>query len=175
MRLLHAPTIAVLLSLLSLLGCTEIVPNPISPEEGRRQVTEVSRQVVADLGADVADAKFGYQSCNDQGEAPFRAHSYLLLWMPEADRSREVSPDSVLERLRQRGWQTDPDFTSHSTTFKRDGQDVSVSVIPPPRPNQPPKAHVIAEVFGECRDTFDHRSDKTDRLSQDIRGELGSG
>ena len=92
--------------------------------------------------------------------------------MPGADRSRKVSPDAVLDRLRQHGWQTDPGFHSHSTTFKREGLDVSVRVIPPPKPNDPPSGHVIVDVLGECRDTFDHRSDHTDRLFADIRGEL---
>ena len=160
------------MALLSLTGCAETVSNPISPDEGRRQVIDVSRQVVADLGGEVADATFGYKSCNDQGEAPFRAHSSTGLWIPGADRSREVAPDSVLDRLRQRGWQIDLDFKSHSATFKRDGQDVSVWVIPPPKPGEWPNAHVSVDVLGECRDMFDHRSDKTNRLFQDIQEEL---
>lgn len=130
----------------------------------------MSRQVVSDLGGEVAEATFGYKSCNDQGEAPFRGHGYLLLWMPGADRSREVSPDSVMERLRQHGWQTNPDFKSHGTTFTRDGVDVNVWVIPPPKPDDPPIAHLSVDVLGECRDTFDHRTDHTDRLSEDVRG-----
>lgn len=164
--------LAALLVPLSLAGCTETVANPISPEDARRQVVDVSRQVIADLGAEIAEAKFGYSSCNDYGTPPFRANSRLKLWMPGADRTREVSPESVLGRLRQRGWQTDPDFHSHAPTFKRDDVDVSVTVIPPPQPGQPPTAHVMIEVLGECRDTFDHRDDKTDRLSTDITGEL---
>jgi hypothetical protein len=151
-----------------------MVSNPMSPQEARRQVIDVSRQVVSDLGGQVVEAKFGYDSCNDQGEAPFRGHSYLLLWMPGADRSREVTPDVVLDRLRQHGWQTDPDFQAHGTTFKRDGVDANVWVIPPPKPNEPPIGHVSVELLGECRDTFDHRSDRTNRLSEDIRGELTS-
>jgi hypothetical protein len=98
-----------------------------------------------------------------------------LLWMPGADRTREVTPSIVLDRLRQHGWQTDPDFHSHAATFKRNGVDVSVWVIPPPKPNEPPIAHVIIDVLGECRDTFDHRSDQTNSLYADIRGELTSG
>jgi hypothetical protein len=164
-----------IVALLSLVGCTDLVLNAISPQEARRQVVDVSHQVASDLGGEVVEAKFGYDSCNDQGEAPFRGHSRLMLWMPGADRTREVSSDSVLERLRQHGWQTDPDFHSHATTFKRNGVDVNVWVIPPPKPNDPPIAHVIIEFLGECRDTFDHRSDHTDRLSADIRGELTSG
>jgi hypothetical protein len=165
---------AALVALLSAVGCTDSVANPISPQDARRQVIDVSRQVAADLGGEVAKAKFGYESCNDQGDAPFRGHSNLLLWMPGADRTREVPPDTVLNLLRQRGWQADPDFHSHGTAFKRDGTEVNVWVIPPPKPNDPPIAHVIVDVFGECRDTFDHRSDHTDRLSTDIEQELTS-
>jgi hypothetical protein len=168
-------SVAAALALLTVTGCGDAVSDPISPQDARRQVVDASRQVVTDLGADVAKAKFGYDSCNDQGDAPFRGHGNLLLWMPGADRSREVSSDTVLNLLRQRGWQTDPDFASHGTTFKRDGVDVSVWVIPPPKPDTPPVGHVIVDVFGECRDAFDHRTDHTDRLSEDIRGDVAPG
>ena len=174
MRLVHLP-IAAALALLSVTGCADTVSNPISPQDARRQVVDVSRQVVSDLGGEVAEATFGYKSCNDQGEAPFQGHGYLLLWMPGADRSREVSPDSVMERLRQHGWQTNPDFKSHGTAFTRDGVDVNVWVIPPPKPDDPPIAHLSVDVLGECRDTFDHRTDHTDRLSEDVRGDVTSG
>jgi hypothetical protein len=73
-----------------LVACSEIVLNPMSPQEARRQVIDVSRQVASDLGGEVVEAEFGYDSCNDQGEAPFRGHNRLLLWMPGADRTREV-------------------------------------------------------------------------------------
>lgn len=175
MRLVGGRITAALVVLLSLVGCTDIVLNSISPEEARRQVVDVSRQIVSDLGGDVVGAKFGYSSCNDQGEAPFRGHTRLALWMPRADRFREVTAESVLDRLRQHGWQTDPDFHSHGSTFKRDGVDVNVWVIPPPKPDKPPNAHVIINVYGECRDTFDHRADRTDSLSADIKEDLTAG
>jgi hypothetical protein len=160
------------LALLCVTGCGDGVSNPISPQDARRQVVDASRQVVTDLRAEVAKAKFGYDSCNDQGDAPFRGHGNLILWMPGADRASEVSPDTVLNSLRQRGWQADPDFASHGTTFTRDGVDVSVWIIPPPKPDSPPVGHVIVDVFGECRDAFDHRIDHTDRLSEDIREDI---
>ena len=161
--------------LLCLTGCSGTVTNPITPQEARQQVIGVSRQVVSDLGGEVAQATFGYKTCNDQGDPPFRGHGYLLMWIPGADRSREVSSDTVLDRLRQHGWQTDPDFHSHGITFKRNGVDVNVWVIPPPKPNEPPVGHVMIDVLGECRDTFDHRTDQTNSLFADIKGELTSG
>lgn len=165
---------AALLALLAVTGCSDLVANPISPQEARRQVIDVSRQVVTDLGAEVADATFIYDSCNDYGKSPFRGHVSMGLWMPGADRSREVTSESVLSRLRERGWRTDPDFHSHAATFKRDGVDVQVWVIPPPLPNDPPVAHVTVDVLGECRDNFDHRSDGTATKSTDVKGELTS-
>lgn len=166
---------AALLALLAVTGCSDVVLNPISPQQARRQVIDVSRQVVTDLGAEVADAKFGYDSCNDYGKSPFRGHVSMGLWMPGADRTREVTSESVLSRLRDRGWQTDLDFHSHAATFKRDGVDVQVWVIPPPLPNDPPVAHVLIDVLGECRDNFDHRSNGTASLSTDIKEEFTSG
>jgi hypothetical protein len=175
LRLVRRRIIAALTVLLCRTGCAGTVLDPITAQQARQQVIGVSRQVVSDLGGEVARATFGYKSCNDYGKAPFRGHGYLLLWVPGADRSREVSPDTVVDRLRQHGWQTDPNFHSHGITFKRNGVDVDVWVIPPPKPNEPPIGHVRVDVLGECRDTFDHRSDQTDRLSTDIEDELTSG
>ncbi|UBV20346.1 MULTISPECIES: hypothetical protein [Mycolicibacterium] len=160
---------------LGLVGCSDLVLNPISPEEARRQVVDVSRQITSSLGNEVADAKFDYQSCGINGKPPFKGHSNLGLWMPGADRSREVTADSVLDRLRQHGWETNPDYHSHAAAFTRDGLDVTVWVIPPPKPDDPPNAHVMIDIYTKCRDTFDHRSDGTAFSSTDIRDEIASG
>lgn len=164
-----------LAGLLASVGCTDVVLNPISPGEARRQVIDVSRQIVADLGGEVTEAKFDYQSCGINGKPPFKGHSNVQLWMPGADRSREVTADSVLDRLRQHGWETNPDYHSHAAAFTRDGLDVTVWVIPPPKPAEPPIAHVMVDVYTECRDTFDHRSDGSAFSSTDIRGDVTSG
>ncbi|BBX30385.1 hypothetical protein GCM10009632_56620 [Mycolicibacterium alvei] len=160
---------------LILVGCSTIVLHPISPEEARRQVVDVSRQITSDLGGEVAEAKFGYQSCGINGTPPFQGHANLGLWMPGADRSREVTADSVLDRLRRHGWKTNPDYHSHAAAFTRDGLDVMVWVIPPPEPGEPPIAHVAIDVYTECRDTFDHRDDGTAFSSTDIRDDVETG
>lgn len=160
---------------LAIAGCSDIVANPISPEEARHQVVDVSRQITSDLDGEVAEAKFDYQSCGINGTPPFKGHSNVQLWMPGADRSREVTTDSVLDRLRQHGWETNPDYHSHAATFKRDGLDVRVWVIPPPKGDKPPRAHVMIDVYTECRDTFDHRDDGTAFTSTDIKDDLTPG
>jgi len=87
---------ALLAALLTLVGCSDVVVNPLSPEETRRQVVDVSRQLVSDLGGEVTDAQFGYDSCGVNGTPPFQGHASFGLWMPGADRTREVTAESVV-------------------------------------------------------------------------------
>lgn len=158
--------------LLTLVGCSSPVWNSVSPEETRRQAIDVSRQMVSDLGGEVTKAQFGYDSCGFNGKPPFQGHAHLALWMPGADRSREVTAESVVERLRQHGWDVDPNYHTHAMAFKRDGLKVKVWVIPPPKPAEPPIAHVAIDVYTECQDTFDHRTDRSAFTAEDIKGEL---
>ena len=164
---------ALLIALLTLMGCSDAVLNPLTPEETRRQVVDMSRQVVSDLGGEVAAAEFGYDSCGINGTPPFQGHGHLGVWMPGADRSREVTAESVTARLREHGWAVDPDYHTHAMAFKRDGLKVKVWVIPPPNPGEPPNSHVMVDIYTECRDTFDHRTDRTAFTAVDIKGELG--
>lgn len=53
-------------------GCGETVSHPISPLSARGQVVDAARDIVKALHAEVSEATFSYESCNDQGEAPFR-------------------------------------------------------------------------------------------------------
>lgn len=169
MRIRYA---ALLAALLTLVGCSDVVVNPLSPEETRRQVVDVSRQLVSDLGGEVTDAQFGYDSCGVNGTPPFQGHASFGLWMPGADRTREVTAESVVTRLRQRGWDVDPNFHTHAMAFKRDGLKVKVWVIPPLRPDESRTSHLSVDVYSECRDTFDHRTDRTAFTATDIKAEL---
>lgn len=168
-----ARTAGALAVLLTMVGCSGVL-NPISPEEAHRRVVEVVRQIVNDLGNEVAEAKFGYEPCGMNGKPPFKGHAHIGLWMPGADRAREVSSESVTHRLQQHGWETNPDYHTHAQAFTRNGQDITVWVIPPPKPGKSPNSHVMIDVYGPCRDTFDHRSDGTAFSSTDIRDELAS-
>lgn len=135
----------------------------------------MSRQIVSDLGAgraDLTEAQFSYRSCGFNGKPPFQGTAHIALWMPGADRSHPVTAESVVARLRQHGWDIDPDFHTHAMAFKRDGLNVKVYVIPPLNSDQHPVGHVMIDVLTECKDTFDHRTDRTAYTSTDITGEL---
>jgi hypothetical protein len=156
----------------ALSGCgAEHVSNPISPEQARAEVVDAARDIVTILHADVAEATFLYESCNDQGEPPFRGVVKLLLWIPGVARDQVVEPDAVIQPLTAHGWHTDPKLVSHSPVLTKDNIDTNVTVVHRPPPGETIGAHVVAKVDGQCRDTTDHRKDDPG-LPVDVRNEL---
>ena len=71
---IHARQIAVVATGigLALSGCGDTVSNPVSPPAARSQVVDAARDIVTALHAQVTEATFSYESCNDQGQAPQR-------------------------------------------------------------------------------------------------------
>ncbi|ETB18324.1 hypothetical protein MAA44156_02751 [Mycobacterium avium subsp. avium] len=152
--------IAVAASVVSLLlsGCSE-VRNPIAPPQARAQVIAAARDIVQALHAEVTEANFSYESCNDQGEAPFRGVVNLSFWMPGVPHNQAVDPQAVIKGLVADGWSTDSDFVSHGATLKKNGVIVILTIAPQAGPSTVYHRHVGADINGECRDTTDHRTD----------------
>lgn len=151
-------------------GCAE-VPDPISPEQARSEVIDAARDITAILHAEVAEAKFRYESCNDQGEAPFRGVVQLILWLRGTPHNQTVDPDQVLRPLIANGWSTDSEFVSHSPTLQRGPINIIVDVTPTPPAGKTIGGHVGIGVNGQCRDTFDHRTDRS-IVSVDVRDQI---
>jgi hypothetical protein len=155
---------------LVLSGCAE-VRDPISPEETRAEVIDAARDVRSILHGDVAEALFWYESCNDQGEPPFRGVVDMGLWMPGVPHDEPVDPQRVTQALTAHGWSTDSDFVSHSTTLRKGDVNIIVDVVPRPPAGKKIGAHVGVNVNGQCRDTFDHRTDHS-VLQVDVQKEI---
>src|ERR1700758_3703051 len=84
---------------LALSGCREVVSHPIPPQQARTQVVDAARDIVQALHADVTEATFSYESCNDQGELPFRGVVDLSLWMPGVPHNQAADPQTVIKGL----------------------------------------------------------------------------
>jgi hypothetical protein len=151
-------------------GCAE-VRDPISPEEARAEVIDAARDVRSSLDADVAEAKFRYESCNDQGEPPFRGVVDMGLWLPGVPHDEPVDPQRVIQSLTEHGWSSDSDFISHSPTLRKGAINIIVTVAHRPTAGKKIGAHVSVDVDGQCRDTFDHRTDHS-ILSVDVQKEI---
>lgn len=152
-------------------GCGDGVTDPMSPEQARAQVMDAGKELVRDLGlrGNLVETVFSYESCTDNNKGPFRGKLLMQFWMPGADRTHAVDPAGVYTLLQQHGWQSDPDFHSHSVAMKKD--DVVANVILYSA-EPPPVAHGRVELRGQCRDTYDHSKDPFDR--GDVTAELES-
>ncbi len=151
-------------------GCAE-VPDPISLETARTEVIDAARDILATLHGELTEARFHYESCNDQGEPPFRGLVRMSFWLPGVRHDQPVAPQQVIEPLVAHGWGTDSNFRSHSPTLRKDKVNVILDVVPRPPAGVKLTSHAGVEVAGQCRDTFDHRTDDS-ILSVDVEKEL---
>ena len=172
---LRARSVAAAVSIgFTLGGCADVVRHPISPQQARTQVVDASRDIVKALHGEVAEAQFHYESCNDQGAQPFRGVVELSFWMPGVPRNEPADPQTVIKALIAEGWSTAADLISHSPTLRKNGINVILMVAPHPPVGIEPVEHVGVKVDGQCRDTFDHRSDRS-ILAVDIGKEIRQG
>jgi len=144
---------------LTLSGCREVVSQPLPPLQARAQVVDAARDIVNALHAQVTEATFSYESCNDQGEAPFRGVVNVSFWLPGIPHNQPADPQTVIKGLVADGWSTDSDFKSHGPTLKKKGVNIILTIAPQPPPSIDLVRHVGVKVDGECRDTSDHRTD----------------
>lgn len=155
---------------LILSGCSE-VPHPVSPTQARAQVIDAARGIVHALHGEVTEATFSYESCNDQGEKPFRGVVDLSLWLPGVSHGQPADPQAVLNRMVVDGWSAESDFVSHGQTLTKNRVNIILTMSPQPAPLQSLIRHVGVKVDGECRDTFDHRTDGS-LAPADVRQEI---
>ncbi len=144
---------------LTLGGCGDVVRNPTTPLQARSQVVDAARDIVGALHAQVTEATLRYESCNDQGEPPFRGVVQLSFWMPGVPHNEPADPQAVIKGLVADDWSTNSDFVSHGTTLKKNGVNVILAIAPRPPASIDLVRHVGADINGECRDTSDHRTD----------------
>lgn len=127
--------------------------NPLTAEQSTEQVVAVGRQLRKVAGLQGVSGGFSFESCNDQGEPPYRGKVEMSSVLPAG-----VTPDAyarqVADAMVAAGW-TDgppPGKKPYGTVINKDGLMVVMG-----------RAHVAGRVaytvFGECRDTTDHRND----------------
>lgn len=133
--------------------------NPISPQRARAQVLDAARGIVSTLHAQVTEATFSYESCDDQGAPPFRGVAKVAFWLPGVPHHHPADTHAVIEALVAGGWSTDSDFKSHAPTLRKDNVNIILTVAPSPPVGVELNSHARVDVNGECRDTSDHRTD----------------
>lgn len=127
--------------------------NPLTPEQSTQQVVDVGRQLRKVAGLRDVSGGFSFESCNDQGEPPYRGRVEMSSELP-ADIAPDVYARQVADAMVAAGWSDGPPpgKKPYGTVINKDGVMVVMG-----------RAHVPGRlaytVFGECRDGTDHRDD----------------
>ena len=127
--------------------------NPLTAGQATEQVVDVGRQLRKVAGLQGVSGGFSFESCNDQGEPPYRGKVEMSSALP-AGVAADAYARQVAAAMVAAGW-TDgppPGKKPYGTVINKDGVMVVMG-----------RAHVDGRisytVFGECRDATDHRND----------------
>jgi hypothetical protein len=127
--------------------------NPLTPQAATAQVVDVGRQLRTVAGLQGVSGGFSFTSCNDQGDPPFRGKVEMSSRLP-AGVTADAYARQVADAMVAAGW-TDgppPGKVPYGTVINKDGVMVIMA-----------RAHVEGlieyTIYGECRDTTDHRAD----------------
>jgi hypothetical protein len=137
--------------------------HPLTDEQAKAQVVDPARRIVSAASLDGVDGGFSFESCNDQGEPPYRGRvSMTFLIHGEADTYFQT----VAHAMTLHGWNQGAPPGQHffGTALNEDGVTANITYLP--------SDHAYGEIFllGQCRNTTDHRHDG--RIT-DITGLLG--
>ncbi|MDV3125714.1 hypothetical protein M1247_12375 [Mycobacterium sp. 21AC1] len=124
----------------------------MTPEESKAQVVDAARDLAHTVGIDGMTASFQSESCNDQGEAPFRGSVHMSYPVAEDLQKAEAERAAMIGKLQAHGWSTDSEFRTHGAALHKD--NVTAVVYPQ---NVTSQARIIT-IYGECRDVTTTKS-----------------
>ncbi len=137
---------------------------PISDEQATRQVVDAAKQIVDVARLRDVNGSSVFLSCTSLHDPPYQAAVYLNFGLPEtnpAKRIREIAAAMLAD-----GWQEAPSMGEHfgakltrygvTSTFHQNPDDPRFGAM---------------RIYGECRNTSDHRSDNP--AFTDITSQLG--
>lgn len=144
-------------------GCSKMNPfgqdpqhptDPLSDEQTKAQVLEPARQIATVASLQNVSGVFGWESCNDQGDPPFRGRVDVSFDVPPgADRNAYFA--QIATTMIAHGWSDGP--PPGKKPFGRVIHTGSVMAIIGKSSGTVKDGSV--ELSGECRNMGDHRHD----------------
>ncbi|MFY2861699.1 hypothetical protein ACOJVU_18630 [Mycobacterium sp. THU-M104] len=128
--------------------------HPRSDQQTIAQVVDAAKQIANVAGLGDPSGGFSWESCNDQGEPPYRGRVDMTFAVPPG-----VDPDAYFDRVAAtmvvHGWAPGAPAGAHSagTTIHRGGVTAGIGVSPFDG------ADGAVQLFGECHTMTDHRAD----------------
>jgi hypothetical protein len=126
---------------------------PLSDEQTETQVIEPAKQIVAVANLHGASGGYILMSCRNEADPPYQGAIYVTFDLPGS----VDYFDRVTEAMVPHGWQKGlpPNQYLFGTTLYKDG----VTVILYRDPDRLTSG--VMKVYGECRNTANHRNDGT--------------
>ncbi|RDH79145.1 hypothetical protein DVS77_06730 [Mycolicibacterium moriokaense] len=137
---------------------------PLTDEQATAQVVDSARQIVDAARLQEVSGSYIFLSCTSLHDPPYQAAVYLNFALPETNSVKRVR--EVAAAMTNDGWREAPAMGEHfGMKLTKDG----VTSTFHENPDDPRFAAM--RIYGECRNTSDHRNDNpaftdiTDRLN----------
>jgi hypothetical protein len=134
----------------------DAVEHPVSDAQTEAEVVEQAKSIVAVARLQQARAGYLLMSCQGGDNPPYQGAVYLTFTLP-ADIRADSYFRGIVAALAAHGWQpgAPADQLLFGQTLSRDGVTAVIY-----REGDHPDLG-IARLYGQCRDTTDHRNDST--------------
>jgi hypothetical protein len=136
---------------------------PMTDQQAISQVLDSARNIVDAANLRNVSASLVFLSCTSSHDPPYQAAVHLNFALPETNSVKRIS--EVAAAMRAHGWQDAPAMAEHfGMKLTRDGVASTFHENPDDR------RFATMRIYGECRNTDDHRNDNpaftdiTDRL-----------
>ncbi len=140
---------------------------PLSDDESRAQVVDPARQLAAAAGLNVTNATFGWEWCNDQGDPPYHGRVDVAFKLPpEVTDKTAYFQKIAAQAAKLPGWAPGPPpgLNPYGEVAHSGGTMMIIGVG-----NYPENGEI--QVFGECRNMNDHRTDSEFHgITDEVRG-----
>ncbi len=124
----------------------------LSDDRAVAQVVESARQIVDVARLQQASGGYRFVSCTNENDPPYQVTFYMSFRLPEDNSARYLQ--DVATRMITNGWVDAPAMDEHfGQKLTKDG----VSSVFYRNPSD--RGFATMRLYGECRNTADHRSD----------------
>lgn len=128
--------------------------SPMTDEQSRAQVVQSAQHIVITTGLQTSSAGYSLMSCKDRDDPPYQGSIFLTFSLPAAARA-DTYFSRIAATLADQGWIEGIAPNNH--TFAKTLTKDAVTVIIYRHDDEPGLG--VLRVYGQCRDTSDHRRD----------------
>lgn len=135
---------------------------PFTPEQAKAQVVDAAKEIVSVTNLPIVKGKSRVylDSCNDQGEAPFRGTAVIWYSLAPSLQAAQSDTAAFLQALEKAGWTVRPnEYGGPPMSAEKNGVTADFEVQG--TPSQGTAARGIT-VRGECRDVTTTKKNRPD-------------